>query len=89
MKSGLKLRVLLLLVPSGWAQMMPHAEYQSFLKKLDADTARWQKHLNALQIETFPVSCAEGKFTKKLQDDASKNIASIHEMIWQELSRPA
>jgi len=89
MKSGLKsLVVLLLLVTSAWAQMMPHAEYQNFLKKLDADTARWQKQLNAFHVEDLPVSYVEGKFVKASQDDASKNFDSIHEVIGQELVRP-
>src|SRR5215469_7675552 len=77
--------ILLLLVVSATAQLMPDAEYQNSLKRIDADIPRWQKQLSAFDVESLPVSNAEG--IKASQYDLVKDLDSIHEMIGQELIR--
>lgn len=88
MATGLKIAfALLIVVPFGRAQIMSPTEYSGFLKRLDADATRWQKHVSTLRVESIPVSYAEGKFIKSTQDDASRNIDEIRRLIGKELVR--
>ncbi|HEY5177616.1 MAG TPA: hypothetical protein VII95_18840 [Terriglobales bacterium] len=70
------------------AQKMSPAEYQSFLKKLNADVTVWQKVFSALQVEDLPVSYAVGKLIADNKGVALTNLEVMDSLIKSELFKP-
>ena len=78
---------LLILIPFGRAQVMSPSVYTKFLKRLDGEVLHCKTRLNALRVESLPVSYAQGKFTKEQKDSVSKELDRIHGLIGDELAR--
>jgi len=66
---------------------MPHADYETLLRKIDGDIPRWQMQVSRFHVEDFSVSFVDGKFTQELRDDAARGFESLRELIASDLAQ--
>ena len=80
--------MLLVLIPSAKAQVMPPSTYQAFLKRMDMSASRWQEPFAALTAADLSVSSSAGGVISGNRELGIGNIGVIHERIRRELLHP-
>jgi hypothetical protein len=88
MASPLILTLVIAIHGVAMAQVMSRSEYQSFIKRFDANIPQWQRVFGSLNVDDLPVSYAIGRLIAGNQEIALKNLEQIHKVIVRELIQP-